>query len=107
MEIEIYWTDFAKKELNKIFDYFQQKVNLKLARKLTTQIVSDTDILKSSPEIGTREENLKSRPQKFRYIVSTNYKIIYWYNSEMDRVEIVDVFDTRQNPKKIKRNKRH
>jgi plasmid stabilization system protein ParE len=49
MEIEIYWTDFAKKELNKIFDYFRQKVNLKPARKLTTQIVSDTDILKSSP----------------------------------------------------------
>lgn len=65
MEVEIYWTDFAKKELNKIFDYYHQKVNLKLARKLTTQIVSDTDILKTFPEIGTREENLKLRPQKW------------------------------------------
>lgn len=105
MEIEIYWTDFAKEELNKIFDYYHQKVNLKLARKLTTQIVSDTNILKTFPEIGAREENLKLRPQKFRYIVSTNYKVIYWLNKEMKRVEIVDVFDTRQSPEKIKRNK--
>jgi|SRR5699024_2725871 len=105
MEIGIYWTDFAKKELNKIFDYYHQKVNLKLARKLVTQIVSDTDILKTFPEIGAREENLKLRPQKFRYIVSTNYKVIYWLNKEMKRVEIVDVFDTRQSPAKIKRNK--
>ena len=47
MDIEVYWTDFAKKELNKIFNYYHQKVNLKLARKLTTQIVTDTDIFKN------------------------------------------------------------
>ncbi len=105
MEIEIYWTDFAKRELNKIFDYYHQKVNLKLARKLTVQIVSDTDILKTFPEIGAREENLKLRPQKFCYIVSTNYKVIYWINRGRKRIEIVDVFDTRQNPKKITRQK--
>lgn len=105
MEIEIYWTDFAKKELHKIFEYYRQKVNLKLARKLTTQIVSDTDILKIFPEIGERKENLKSRPQKYRYLVSTNYKVIYWANSEMGRVEIVDIFDIGQDPEKTKRNK--
>lgn len=105
MEIEIFWTDFSKEELKKIFHYYHQKVNVKLARKLTAQIVSDTDILKTFPEIGSREENLKLRPQKFRYIVSANYKIIYWLNTEMKRVEIVDVFDTSQSPAKIKRNK--
>lgn len=105
MEIKIYWTDFAKKELHKIFGYYHEKVSLKLARKLTTQIISDTNILKSFPEIGAREENLKLRPQKFRYIISTNYKIIYWLNNGKKRVEIVDIFDTRQSPEKIKRNK--
>lgn len=105
MEIEIYWTDFVKTELNKIFDYYHQRVNLKLARKLTTQIVLDTGILKAFPEIGAREENLKLRPEKFRYIVSSNYKVIYWLNNEIKRVEIVDIFDARQNPDIIKRNK--
>lgn len=105
MEIEVYWTDSAKKELSRIFKYYQKKVNLKLARRLTNQVVSDTDILKNFPEIGAQEELLKARPQMFRYIISSNYKIIYWFDSEKKRIEIVDVFDTRQNPSKIKRNK--
>lgn len=32
MEIEIYWTYFAKKELNKIFDYYRRKANLKVTK---------------------------------------------------------------------------
>ena len=104
MEVKVVWTDFAKSELNHIFEYYHQKINLKLARKLITQIVLDTDILKTFPDIGTEEEALKTRPQLFRYILSSNYKIIYWHNSKMDRVEIVDVFDTRQSPSKITRN---
>lgn len=77
MEIRIYWTDFAKNELKKIFDYYRVKVNARLARKITTQIVLDTDILSSFPEIGALEENLKNRLQRFRYLISSNYKIIY------------------------------
>lgn len=105
MEVEVYWTDFAKNELNKIFDFYHHKVNLHLARRIVTQIVLDTNILKSFQEIGAIEENLKMRPQIFRYIVSSNYKIIYWHNNEGRRIEIIDIFDTRQNPKKISRNK--
>jgi len=52
MELEIYWTDFSKKE--------------------------------------------------FRYIVFKNYKIIYWINIKKNWIEISDVFDTRQNPIKMK-----
>lgn len=44
MEVEVSWTDFAKRELNKIFDYYHKKVNLKLARRIITKIVSDTEI---------------------------------------------------------------
>ena len=38
-------------------------------------------------------------------VLSQNYKIIYWINEEKNRIEIVDIFDTRQNPLKIKREK--
>ena len=33
------------------------------------------------------------------------YKIIYWFNKDKNRIEISDVFDARQNPIKIKRQK--
>ncbi|WP_140939156.1 type II toxin-antitoxin system RelE/ParE family toxin [Sphingobacterium lumbrici] len=105
MGLKVYWTDFAKNELKNIFNYHKEKVSLKIARQITTQIAESAKNLSNFPEIGVHEELLQERPQNFRYIVSTNYKIIYWVNGKKNRVEIVDVFDARQNPIKIKRAK--
>ena len=58
--------------------------------------------LKKQPEIGQIENSLKNRKQEFRYLVYKNYKIVYWVNYDAERVEIANVFDTRQDPIKIK-----
>ncbi|NGF57943.1 type II toxin-antitoxin system RelE/ParE family toxin [Parapedobacter sp. SGR-10] len=105
MGLIIYWTDFAKKELKNIFDYHKEKVSLKIAKQIAKQVVEKANCLSSFPEIGPIEQLLKERPQNFRHIVSTNYKIVYWINNDKNRVEIVDIFDTRQNPEKITRKK--
>ena len=55
--------------------------------------------------MGAQENLLIDRPQNFRYLISTNYKIIYWINFKKNRIEIVDIFDTIQNPVKISRKK--
>lgn len=104
MELELFWTEFAKNELRKIFDYHKEKASLTIARNLVNGIYKATLRLKHKPAIGQKEELLLDRPQEFRYLVHTNYKIIYWVNTEHHRVEISDVFDTRQNPVKIQRN---
>jgi plasmid stabilization system protein ParE len=101
----VYWTDFAKNQLKNIFDYHKEEVSVKIARQIGRQIVEKTSDLRNFPEIGAIESLLRDKPQKFRYIVSTNYKIIYWINKEKNRIEVVDVFDTRQNPEKILKNK--
>ena len=105
MGLVVYWTDFAKSELKNIFDYHNEKVSLKIAKQIAKQIIEKADSLSNFSEIGAIEELLNDRPQNFRYVISTNYKIIYWVNRERHRIEIVDVFDTRQNPEKIIRKK--
>jgi len=105
MGLVVHWTDFAKTQLKNIFDYHHEKVSLKIARQIVKQIVEKTKELSDFPEIGAKEELLKDRPQNFRYLISTNYKVIYWLNKSKNRVEIMDVFDTRQNPIKITRGK--
>lgn len=77
MGLDIFWTDFAKNELRRIFDYHKEKASPKVARKLVDGIYSATLKLKSKPEIGQKEELLLDRPQEFRYLVHQNYKIIY------------------------------
>ncbi len=101
--MKIFWTDFSKNELRNIFNYHKEIASLKIARKLVTSITEEVLILQSQTEIGQREENIKDREQDFRFILHKNYKVIYWHNIKKNRVEITDVFDTRQNPRKIKR----
>lgn len=91
--------------MRNIFDYYVENANLSIAQKITRKIVKETIRLSDYPQIGQIEEYLSDRKEEFRYIVCNNYKIIYWINKPKNRLEISDVFDTRQNPKKIRRNK--
>jgi len=103
MELKIYWTDFSKNELQKIFSYYVENASLRVAKNLVLGIEKKTTILKTKPNIGQEEEFLKDRKQGFRYLVFKNYKIIYWINKVKNQIEISDVFDTRQDPIKLKK----
>lgn len=105
MELEVIWTQFAEDKLSDIFDYYKVKAGVKTAKNIVTKIVDKTINLEKQPKIGAIEESLENRPQEFRYLVSTNYKIIYYINFETQKVMIANVFDTRQNPKKISKIK--
>jgi len=52
MELKIYWTDFAKKELRKNFRYLKENASLRVAKNETKKIVKETRRLKKQPEIG-------------------------------------------------------
>jgi len=105
MALKIFWTDFSKGELRLIFNYYKEKASLKIARKLVLELTHEVIKLQSQPYTGQKEELLIDKVQEFRYLVHRNYKIIYWVNMQKNRIEITDVFDTRQNPIKIDRNK--
>lgn len=105
MALKIFWTNFAQKQLRGIFDYYKTKASLNTARTLVSEIIKETDSLMLHSDIGQREELLLNRPETFRYLIYKKYKIIYWVNKEKSRIEISDIFDTRQNPSKIIRTK--
>lgn len=56
MELKIDWTDFAKKELRIIFDYYKKQADV--ARKLVLSISKETVKLKDQPLIGQKEDLL-------------------------------------------------
>ncbi len=49
-----------------------------------------------------KEIHLKEGIREFRYLIYQNYKIIYYINQTTNQVIVANVFDTRQNPDKIK-----
>ncbi|MDN3620870.1 type II toxin-antitoxin system RelE/ParE family toxin [Polaribacter undariae] len=105
MELNLFWTEFAENELEGIYKYYREKAGIVISKKLIKGIYNETLNLKNQPEIGQIEGVLENRKEEFRYLIYKNYKIIYWINSKESRIEVSDVFDTRQYPSKIKRNK--
>ena len=81
--------------------YYSEKASLRVARNLIDKIIIASMELSKNPFVGQKESLLTSRVQEFRYLVCKNYKLIYWVNQEKRRIEIVNVFDCRQNPQKI------
>ena len=98
---QIYWTNFALTELKNIFLYYQMVADKRVANKIKKSIFTSTKKLINNPLIGALEENLKDLNQGHRYLVEGNYKIIYLIIN--DSIFITDIFDCRQNPKKMKK----
>ena len=101
MGLIVYWTGFAENKLEDIYTYYKKKASVSVAKKLVNGIVDKTISLEINPKIGQKEELLIARPQDFRYLVFKNFKIIYWLNEKLKRIEIANVFDCRQNPIEI------
>jgi toxin ParE1/3/4 len=101
MELTVYWTQFAEEKLEDIFMYYSAKASLRIAQKLVNEIIDKSIELEKNPLIGQKETLLADRIHEFRYLVYKSYKIIYWVNFDKKRIEILNVFDCRQNPQKI------
>ena len=102
--MRIIWSDFATSELKDIFRYYESVAGKKIAQNLIDSIFKLTRQLIKYPNSGQIEESLKELNQGHRYLVISNYKIIY--KKVKEGLLITDVFDTRQSPVKINNPKR-
>ena len=100
VRLEIIWTQFAGSELKDIYQYYKQNVSINVAQKIKKRILVSVKQLHNHPQIGQIEENLTGSAYEYRYLVESNYKIIYRYDNKT--IYIIDVFDCRRNPQEMK-----
>mgnify|MGYP000327002431 CR=1 FL=1 len=105
MTLKIIWSKFAEAQLDEIYEYYKNKASPQIAKKLLKGIINEPQKLIKTPSIGQEEESLKQREIFYRYLVFKNYKLIYAVDKKNGFIKIADVFDTRQNPPKLKRTK--
>lgn len=105
MVLKIIWSVFAETQLDDIYKYHEKKFSSRVAAKLVKGIIDEPRKLIKAPFIGQEEELLKERKIHYRHLVFKNYKLIYSIEEENGFIKIADVFDTRQNPPKLKRIK--
>lgn len=105
MSFQIIWSDQAENELDKIFEYYSENASVRVAKNIVQKIIAEPNKLLLNPEISQREEFLLDREKEYRYLICKNYKLIYSIDTKAKSIKIADVFDSRQNPVKIKRTK--
>lgn len=102
--MKVFWTKFALGSLSEAYNYYKKNVGIKIACNIRDSILSGSNQLENHSLSGQIEDFLVDLDEGHRYIIRDNYKIIYKIQNR--KVYVTDVFDTRQNPEKIRiRNK--
>jgi len=90
--MKVQFTKFAKKALDKVYEWHKERGAGKAGRKIRAAILRKAMMLKEHPYLGQEEELLKDLELGHRYIVEGNYKIVYFIADKLS--SSAELFDT-------------
>lgn len=96
--MKVVWARPALSELQDIYQYYLENVSFQMAENIRKSVLTATRQLGKNPLSGIPEQKLSVGDKEYRSVVRGHYKIIYRLGNR--EVNVVDVFDTRQNPRK-------
>ncbi|OAV71008.1 Plasmid stabilization system protein [Bacteroidales bacterium Barb4] len=100
----IEWSKQANKSVDSLLSYYRNMAGERVARKMVANIMRSAMRLERSPQMAAIDLLLESLPKKYRsLVVRKNFKVIYYIDEQKDRIYIADVWDCRQDPKKLMR----
>ena len=98
--MKVVWSAWALQQLDEIHAWYSAQASPAVADRIIEKILSVTRLLEEFPFGGQVEPWLEQQGLGHRRVVVANYKVVYRvYEGE---VRIVDVFDSRQDPQKMK-----
>lgn len=101
--MNIVWADDAKACLKEIILYGVDNWGLKVANQFHDNLIKIEQRLALNPELGHPELLLAERTFIYRSIlIQKNFKLIYRIVREKDSLLIVDIWDTRREPNRLK-----
>ena|SRR5690606_20863837 len=98
--MKLLFTERAIISLQECLDFFPPNMAAEKVNEIRDKILAKAEMLLDNPKIGQLEEYLDHLGQAHRRVIEGNYKIIYKVTD--DAIIVTDVFDTRQNPSKMK-----
>ena len=98
--MKLVYTEQAVASLQECMDFFLHEVPSEKVNEIRDKILAKADKLLANPYIGQQEEYLEHVGQSHRRVIEGNYKIIY--KIEGDAIFVTDIFDSRQDPAKMK-----
>ncbi|SHJ68882.1 Plasmid stabilization system protein ParE [Tangfeifania diversioriginum] len=97
MALTIFWSKRADKKFDSIIAFLLEEWGEKVTRSFVKKVYEFLDILQEFPEIGTVEN--KNRNIRGFVIVK---QLTLFYKIQGDKIILLNFFDNRMNPRKIK-----
>ncbi len=99
--MRVVYTDQAKTSLQANVDFLLlQGIPLEIILRIAEDIDIKTQKLVANPYLGQVEEHISNPSKNYRRLIEGHYKIIYYISGET--IYITDIFDSRQDPLKMK-----
>ena len=98
--MKIIWMPRAKTDLNNILDYLNDNWSKREAEKFVIKVSKAIEQIKMSPEtfpVVRKKKNI----HKFLLVKQNTI----YYRIQKNEIELLTIWDTRQNPKKLKLNR--
>jgi len=98
--MKLVYTEQAVASLQECLDFLSLEIPAEKINEIRDRILDKADKLLTNSSIGQQEEYLEHLGQSHRRIIEGHYKIIYRIEREI--IYITDIFDSRQDPAKMK-----
>ncbi len=98
--MNLIYTEQALNSLEQALEFIAPEVTQKKLLEIRNRILDRADTLLLQPNQGQKEPYLEHLNLDYRRIIESHYKIIYRVVGET--IYITDVFDSRQDPDKMK-----
>lgn len=98
--MKVVWSDLALESLANIYQYVKEFFGYQKAEEVAADIVDFADCLGRMPRIGIMDDDWAVHGEVRRAVVGHNF---IYYQIDEDNLKIIIVWDTRQNPTRLKR----
>ena len=98
--MNLIYTEQALNSLEQVLEFIAPEVTQNKLLEIRNRILDRADTLLLHPNQGQKEPYLEHLNLDYRRIIESHYKIIYRVVGET--IYITDVFDSRQDPDKMK-----
>jgi plasmid stabilization system protein ParE len=98
--MKLVYTEQALKSLEESLAFIVPNVTIETLENIRNSILNRADRLLKNPSSGRKEEYLEHLGLNHRRVIESHYKIIYRVIGST--IFITDIFDSRQDPEKMK-----
>lgn len=96
--MKVFLSELAENKLLKLSDFLLENWNLKVRNDFIKKLTSKIDQISEQPESCAQSSEFKGL---FKCVITKQTTFYYRINLDKNEIEVITVFDTRQNPNKL------